>query len=51
MENTGLPAERTYISVAAELSGVFTPPFLTVPTHNNAAMKTAKCAFGAATAI
>jgi len=30
-ENIGLAAQHGYISVTAELSGVFTPPFLTVP--------------------
>jgi hypothetical protein len=34
MENTGLAAQHTFIFAAAELFGVFTPPFLTVPIDN-----------------
>jgi len=33
-ENIGLAAQHGYISPAAELSGVFTPPFETVPLDN-----------------
>jgi hypothetical protein len=32
VENIGLAARHGYISVATELSGVFTPSFLTVPS-------------------